>query len=276
MVFLSDCCDPFIELDVVVSCPALGRLDISFVSTASTELTFDLLVGSIPPRQLTVAPGATGAAVVTGRADSVIPVELTTGGERVAFAEAIVNCAMANEATFEVSCVGGRGRIDVWFFFDGNGDVYIPLTVWIIKDQASYLDALDRSVDVRTGFPTRTTVTGREDGQYSIVWSTIGGHTRENTVTVACGSYEAPVTVEVSCLLGNGRIDVRMLNDGAAPETYTVVIGELSPRERYIVAGGGNRITATGRADGPIPVTVVRGDELIYDDVVTVDCPDLP
>lgn len=85
------------------------------------------------------------------------------------------------------------------------------------------------------------------------------------------------VNPTVSCLSGNGRIDVNLL--GGDPYTsshYRVEIGDLAPRERTLKFFEWWRSPVTGRPDGPLRIRVFRNGLLAYDKDVVVACDTAP
>lgn len=80
------------------------------------------------------------------------------------------------------------------------------------------------------------------------------------------------VSVEVSCLNADGRLDVYLQNSTAVASTYAVTVGRVSPRTVTVAAGGTEVITVTGRRDGPIDVTVARDGVEIFSSTEIVAC----
>lgn len=78
----------------------------------------------------------------------------------------------------------------------------------------------------------------------------------------------------VTCLAGNGRIDMNILSTITAE--FTVTIGNLNPRVREVQAGDWWRSPVTGRQDGPIAVAVVMDGVLVFDKDLTVACDEAP
>lgn len=78
----------------------------------------------------------------------------------------------------------------------------------------------------------------------------------------------------VTCLAGNGRIDVNVINEDDTAHEFTVTVGSLSPRVHTIAAHDWWRSPVTGRPDGPISILLQRGADVIIDRDVVVDCDD--
>lgn len=79
----------------------------------------------------------------------------------------------------------------------------------------------------------------------------------------------------VSCLGGNGRIDVNVWNDHQVPREYTLTVGALAPRVFTINGKDWSRRPVTGRPDGPIAVRLERLGEVLLDTTLDVAC-DVP
>lgn len=81
------------------------------------------------------------------------------------------------------------------------------------------------------------------------------------------------VTPVVTCLAGNGRIDVNVVNRSDAAAEYTLILGALSsPRVRTVEPNDWWRSPITGRFDGPDTVQVSRNGEIILETGVAVEC----
>lgn len=76
----------------------------------------------------------------------------------------------------------------------------------------------------------------------------------------------------VTCLAGNGRIDVNIVNETASAATYTLRIGTLSPRSSVVQPNGWWRSPVTGRPDGFLPVIVERDGTEVLNETVQVRC----
>lgn len=66
------------------------------------------------------------------------------------------------------------------------------------------------------------------------------------------------VTVASSCLSGNGRVDVNIVNTGTESALYRIELGTLSARALEVAPGDWWRMPYTGRQDGPLPLTITR------------------
>lgn len=83
---------------------------------------------------------------------------------------------------------------------------------------------------------------------------------------------DTDVVIAVSCLAGNGRIDVNLVNNTDETVNYRIILEGLSPRARQIQALGWWRQPFTGRPDGDLDLTIRRNGVTIYDQPVTVAC----
>lgn len=78
----------------------------------------------------------------------------------------------------------------------------------------------------------------------------------------------------VTCLAGNGRIDVNVVNESDTTATFEQRIGDLNPRVQAVPPQSRWRSPVTGRPEGPLHVTVLRDGEVVLDEMVVVDCDD--
>lgn len=94
-------------------------------------------------------------------------------------------------------------------------------------------------------------------------------------VSVTCPQPTTP-TAEVqlvhSCLAGNGRFDVNIVNTQTALSTYTFNLQGQSPRTRSIPFEGWGRIPITGRLPGSFTAEVLRDGVQIVNETIQVDC----
>ena len=80
------------------------------------------------------------------------------------------------------------------------------------------------------------------------------------------------VTLNVSCLAGNGRLDFNIVNSGAAAATYRIEVEGLTPREVTVGAGDWGRLSITGRQDRTYDVAVFRDGVSLNFSPVSVGC----
>lgn len=104
----------------------------------------------------------------------------------------------------------------------------------------------------------------------------------DTTYSLLDFSFTTPVlpvnvlATTVTCLAGNGRIDVNIVNEASTPATYTLQIGTLTPRQQTVGAKSWWRSPVTGRPDGPIDVTVLRDGVAVLNETVNVACDSNP
>lgn len=80
------------------------------------------------------------------------------------------------------------------------------------------------------------------------------------------------VTVAVSCLAGNGRVDLNVVNTGTAAADYRLEFQGLTARQSTVGAGDWWRMPVTGRADGTYDMVVKRDGVVVSDEPVTIAC----
>ena len=71
-------------------------------------------------------------------------------------------------------------------------------------------------------------------------------------VGAAAQDDQPDIIQAVTCLGGNGRLDINLVNNGDAPSVYRIELGTLSPRELTIAPGDWGRMSVTGRRDGDL------------------------
>jgi len=130
----------------------------------------------------------------------------------------------------------------------------------------------DRTVTVAAQAPARIARSGRPDNTYDVAVLRDGGPIFTSVETVACDPLGAEVAVTATCLTGNGRIDVTLVNTTGTTAAYSVVVGSLAPRNRNLAPGEETTVSVTGRPDGPIGVVVNRDGAQIFTSTETVAC----
>ena len=80
----------------------------------------------------------------------------------------------------------------------------------------------------------------------------------------------------VTCLAGNGRVDLNIINDTDVAVTYVQRVGSLSPRQWTLEPKTSWRLPVTGRPDGPLRVVLERDGVVVLDETVQVRCDDAP
>lgn len=80
----------------------------------------------------------------------------------------------------------------------------------------------------------------------------------------------------VSCLAGNGRVDINIVNTRSSTGTYRVEFEGLTAREATVQPADFARIRLTGRPDGAYNVLVKRDNVVVDFEVVEVSCDSAP
>lgn len=237
-----------------------GRFDVTIVNGGS-QASFEITVGGLPPRYRDLAAGQSVTVPVTGRKDGSYRILVRRDGVVVIDETGNVSCDPA--ITVSDSCLAQNGRFDV----------YLNNTESTTGNYVVQLSGLaDRAKTLAPGAQGRITITGRRDNDYDLRVLRNGQVVYDESHVIACDPVAEPVRVDVSCLQGNGRVDVHLFNDGASSAAYAVSIGSLAPRTRTIAAGSTIRVSATGRRDGQLPISVTRNGSVIHSSTVTIAC----
>lgn len=179
----------------------------------------------------------------------------------------VTNAGLGAELTVGVanSCLSSNGRIDVSVTNQGQTPADVAVTIGRLQPRAR---------TIAGGATTTVTATGRRDGDLTVLVESAGATIASQTVTVDCDPPAPPARIEVSCLAGNGRVDAYLTNTTGATATFTVAVGQLSPRARTLDIGAATKVSVTGRRDGDYPVIVEVNGAQIFAETVTVDCDD--
>lgn len=237
-----------------------GRFDVTVVN-GGTQALFEITVGSLAPRYRDLGPGQSVTVPVTGRRDGSYNILVKRDGVVVINETGTVSCDPA--ITVSDSCLAQNGRFDV----------YLNNTESTTGNYVVKLSGLaDRSKTLAPGAAGRISITGRRDGDYDLRVLRNGQVVYDEDHVVACDPATEAVRVDVSCLQGNGRVDVHLYNNGSSTASYEVSIGSLPPRTRTLAAGASVRVSATGRQDGQLPIAVRRGGTVIHTSTVTIAC----
>ena len=162
------------------------------------------------------------------------------------------------------SCAAGRGRFDIALENTTASRAEYVVNVPGLAPRTRTLDPGNRSTVIVTGRPSR---------DYEITVTRNGTEVLRQTETVQCSPLpEDEVTVAMSCLGGNGRVDIDLFNSSDTAANYTIVFGALVPRQRTVAAGSLSTETITGRPDGDWPLVVQRDDQTVFAELVTVNC----
>jgi len=252
-----------------------GRVDVYLDNKREGESTYTVQVGAIERTQV-LAEGATKKLSVTGRPDGDLNVVVLRDGVVVHEETVSVACdaPAPPEGSVEVdivsTCLREDGRIDVTVV-NGSAET---ITVTATFTGENY--ELVRSTDVRADRTRRLTVTGRPDGDVTVVVTGTGGTAITELVSVACDP-EAPAELDIvnRCLGRKGRIDVYVNNTTDVPADYVVTYTGANyelVRSATVNPDGSTRLTVTGRPAGDVEVVVTRDGAEIARESYTVDC----
>lgn len=95
--------------------------------------------------------------------------------------------------------------------------------------------------------------------------------------TISGVASQAPKTelnLVSSCLGGNGRIDLNIVNTVTASSVYRLEFQGLSPRQRTVAFEDWGRIAISGRLPGTYSAVVKRDGVTVLDSPVTINCND--
>lgn len=172
------------------------------------------------------------------------------------------NRDFGDEVTIEVSCLGPNGRLDI--ALDNTTDA--------TADYAVTVGALaPRNRVVGAGSDDAVTVTGRADGPLDVMVTRDGFEIHVEQVTIACDPA-VEVFVYATCVAGHGRVDATINNMTGADADYAVTFGSLAPRDLSVAAGLVDNLATTGRAEGPLDVSVTRNGQTIYTATEIIAC----
>lgn len=271
---------------VATSClSGRGRLDVELYNNGGRTHEFAVVVGHLSPRLRSVAPGDRATASVTGRPDGPLAVKVLRSGSPILNRTIDVSCSPVTvepdppvsespqnrpppTQTVDVadSCLAERGRIDVTLgslATDAIGEVRVG-------------SLAPRITVVPAAGTARITVTGRPDGPLTVVALLDGRTVADVIVDIDCdpspppvpapepepeppggSDSEGEVSIAVSCIAGNGRVDVVVAHPATrpGPAAASVNFGRLV-RGGAIAEGADRRFTVTGRPDGPLVIRV--------------------
>lgn len=163
-------------------------------------------------------------------------------------------------ATVTQTCVARDGRFVVDLTNLGSTNETVEVLTTRIGTYAG-VQLPEQVISVPAGTTRQTVVASRADGLYRVrTQSSDPMHTAIDVLAVDCDNPPTPpnVSVGVSCLAENGRVDVNVTNDSPITESFAITVGSLRTRERNVPGNETGRVTTTGRADGPLQVRVAR------------------
>lgn len=208
--------------------------------------------------------------MISGIASGRYDIAVRVGTTNVTFRDRVVDCVSAtltgtaaSRAEIKSSCLAENGRIDAYVYND---------TLETKTYSFNFPNLSVRKRTVRPGGQDRMTITGRRDGTYSAtVTDELGNRVTSATVNVACDPKLVPARVKVSCLAGNGRVDVVVGNLTPIVRSYDVAVGNIQ-RQTNVSSGDSGRVTVTGRPDGPLTVQVKQTGVTIHTETVQIAC----
>lgn len=271
------------DAEVIVE-PALsclnsdGRVDLNLDSQSPADGPIDyvLTVGTVE-RTIALLSGSPEVETVTGRPDGPLLIQLAdTNGDVLWTATVIIDCdPPVPEIAFADSCLAHNGRVDV-FITNPPGPGFVgPFPPPIIDDRytVTFGSLAPRDLLVAQGEDTRrVTTTGRPDEPIEVIVEKNTIEIARTTIDVDCDPIPSEVRIEVSCLAGNGRIDVYLFNNLAdIGADFDVLIGNLD-RRALVDPEEIERVTVTGRPNGAILVSVDKFGVPLYEEVVSVSC----
>lgn len=241
-----------------------GLFHVVVVNGGLDAAEFDVDVTGLPRRSRTIAPGEDFRFGFSGRPDGAYTIDVYRNGELLDSQNFDVACDPQIPVAVEHSCLAQNGRVDVFLHNLGDATASYEVSITGLSVRRRTLNRGDRM---------RVTFTGRPDGDYTVRVLRAGVEIHSEVVTIDCDpDQDVPVLVETSCLASRGRVDVHLLNRGAGPATFEVVVGILAPRTRTLAPGETARVSVTGRPNGDLPVVVRRNGSVIYDQVSPIAC----
>lgn len=179
---------------------------------------------------------------------------------------------LATELAIEVSCLAGRGRIDV--VTSNQSDIALTAEADFSPQRLSTRTTrhLYRTTTLAADAVSKLTVTGRPDGNYSVN-ARVGTEQIRESVQVRCENPNG-YSLRTSCLGGNGRVDVSAFFSGfGAPHELTLT-GPTSSIERPQYLRSGDRMTITGRPNGDYVAMLVTTNDnaVVLSETFTISC----
>lgn len=177
------------------------------------------------------------------------------------------------EVTHTSSCLAENGRIDT---------MVINRTSETADYRLEFQGLTARARTVAAGDWWRMPVTGRPDGDYTVVVKRDGQVISTSTVSVTCDASPASVpgdelVIFDACRDGRGYLLFQFLNDSAAMRSYIIEFEGVPNRSTSAQPYGQAIRAVTGRPDGDFGVLVRSGSTTVFSGDVSVDCtPDVP
>lgn len=296
-------------VDVDLECAVVGgTINVAVENEGTFETTHVVEVAG-RSEQVTLAPGMESVVSAPGLPDGTydLQVEQLAPTQRFlyGFAEA-VNCAALQQLQQELDAaratwenLGSKNQNYTWTYRVSCFCVPQTVTVEVLDGQIvvtdelppgqrlrtveamfdeiqdaidAQFDQVSASFDLRSGYPTAAFINptinvSDQDISYSISEFTFNG-------SGGCCDPLPTVEVEVSCIAGNGRLDISLVSttvvDG--PVEHELRIGRIAPRFHTVFSGEQITEVATGRPDGIITVTLLIDGQVVTTADATVDC----
>lgn len=164
--------------------------------------------------------------------------------------------------TYTVTCLNGNGVVTVSLDNPTSDPIATTITMGSLAPRPVIAE------------PDQLTVerfSGRPDG---IITATVdAGYIIEDDVVVTC---DPPISLTQACIADNGAVFIDLTNQTAATATYSVQLGNLSPRTLTLDSAESGRISITGRRDGVLPLTISVDGAIVTNESIRVDCdPDI-
>jgi len=169
-----------LQFEVLSSCIGeTGRIDVDITNTTEVVADFEVTVGTVPTRTITLTQGLTGRVTVTGRPSG--PLDVVVGSTATVPATQTEQVEVAcepdrGEFDVETSCLAGRGRVDFWVAMPTGPDEVVPgvQVNWVLslhatdpQTGAELPNPIIRDIELPAGHgATRVSITGRADGSY--------------------------------------------------------------------------------------------------------------
>lgn len=254
---------PADEVSVTVSClGGAGRVDFTVTNLGTARDTFTVELGTIS-RSNTLNPGEATRVTITGRRDGTYRASASKSSPGNAWSEELtIACRPVppDGVSVDTTCLAGRGRIDVTIM---NPDAAAWFDVQVGR--------ISRTTRAETDRPVTTTVTGRGEGDVLVRVMKNGKlvHTGNELVDCIKDQVET-VVVTTSCVMGRGRVDVSIRNDGPQ-RTFSIDIGTVH-RNRSIGANQTSATAVTGRPDGINTVVVAVDNRVLHIEEPVISC----
>lgn len=219
-------------------------------------LALDTITGRV-----TGAPGAVGDFEVRA---TIVNLQGSTASQRFTVRVTLTNQGEPEPAAaVRTSCAGSDGRIDVEL--QNPTLSAVSFTVSVGGEPDSVLVVAPQATDLRS-------YESLDDGSYQVGVNLNGQLIFNGREVVECDPPPVEVAATTLCLNEDGRIDIVVSNVLDDYAVFRATFDGRLPRSTGLSAGAVNRLTITGRSDGPIDIRVTRNEELVYAETITVAC----